>query len=121
MMLLSKLTRKELKLEIVDLSQLAQEIADKLRQSEPVRVANIQIRTGVSARADRQLLQIALTNLLSNAWKFTAKVSSAQIEFGTEEKDGRKVYFIKDNGAGFDMQFADRLFGVFQRFHSIEE
>jgi light-regulated signal transduction histidine kinase (bacteriophytochrome) len=70
---------------------------------------------------DPQLLRVALENLLSNAWKFTAKHPTARIEFGAVEQDGKMVYFVRDNGAGFDMAFADKLFGAFQRLHSMSE
>ncbi|WDT82825.1 MAG: ATP-binding protein (plasmid) [Candidatus Manganitrophus sp.] len=73
------------------------------------------------SRGDRGLLRIALENLLGNAWKFTSKRPKAIIEFGRVEKEGKPIYFIRDNGAGFDMAYADKLFGAFQRLHSLNE
>jgi len=82
---------------------------------------SVQIEEGLSTNGDKRLLRIMLGNLLGNAWKFTSKREQAEIVFGYEPKDGESVYFVRDNGAGYDMAFADKLFGAFQRLHSAEE
>ena len=82
---------------------------------------SILVEPGLTADCDRGLLLIVLENLLGNAWKFTAKRTEAQITFGREKKNGETTYFIRDNGAGFDMAYSDRLFGAFQRLHSEQE
>lgn len=117
----SKLARKDLKKESVDLSALAQGIVSDLRQGNPERNVSIKIEDGLVVNGDSQLLYIALMNLLGNAWKFTAKKDEARIEFGIERQRQGNVYFIRDNGAGFDMQYAGKLFGAFQRLHTLEE
>jgi signal transduction histidine kinase len=102
----------------VNLSALVTEIAEKHRSEDPQRVVNWKIASDVSVVGDAGLLRLALENLLANAWKYTGKIDHAEIEFGTEPGEGSQpVYFIRDNGAGFDMQFADRLFTPFQRLH----
>ena len=118
---LYRVTRSELAREEVDLSILAAEVAQDLRQREPGRAVEFVIAAGVSVRGDRQLLRIALENLLGNAWKYTGKRSRGVIEFGTVEADGAPVCFIRDNGTGFDMQYADKLFRPFQRLHRDDE
>ncbi len=79
------------------------------------------IQSGAVVEGDARLLRLALNNLLSNAWKFSGGREHAQIEFGSEESDGEIAYFVRDNGAGFDMVYADKLFGAFQRLHSVAE
>ncbi|HEY6019736.1 MAG TPA: ATP-binding protein [Candidatus Paceibacterota bacterium] len=91
------------------------------RSGEKVKVDNFDIQEGVKAFADAKLIEVALTNLLGNAWKFTAKAEEARIEFGTLERDGKTVYYVKDNGAGFDQNFSDKLFLPFQRLHAERE
>jgi signal transduction histidine kinase len=81
----------------------------------------VSIQKDIIIEGDRHLLEIALTNLLDNAWKFTGKTKNARIEFGTELKDGKPVMFIRDNGVGFDMTYVDKLFGAFSRLHTTEE
>jgi two-component system sensor histidine kinase/response regulator len=114
---LSKVSRAELRQQEVDLSALATAILERLREAEPDRVVETRIRPGVVVSGDGQLLRIALTNLLENAWKFTARQPEASIEFGLSSVAGERTYFVRDNGAGFDMAHADRLFGPFQRLH----
>jgi signal transduction histidine kinase len=105
----------------VDLSALAAAIVEELRHGEPARRAVVEIQAGVSAVGDERLLRIALENLLGNAWKFTRRRAEAHIAFGAEGGAPRPVYFVRDNGAGFDMTFAGKLFGAFQRLHSSRE
>jgi signal transduction histidine kinase len=118
---MSKMTSRELERERVDLSQLARDLADELRSQDPGRRAEFTIADGLVCDGDRTLLRGVLQNLLGNAWKFSVKAEPARIEVGLRDGDGRQVYFVRDNGAGFDMRFADKLFGLFQRFHSANE
>jgi len=118
---LSRLTRTEMQWERVDLSALAHEIAADLRRTQPERQVEFVIADGVVASGDARLLRVVLENLLGNAWKFTSKQALARIEFGHAEGEGESVYFVRDNGAGFDMAYAGRLFGAFQRLHSTTE
>jgi signal transduction histidine kinase len=118
---LSKVTRAELRQQEVDLSALASATLDRLRESEPERVVEVRVRPGVMVVGDGQLLRVALANLLENAWKFTAREPAARIEFGLTAVLGEPTYFVRDNGAGFDMAYADRLFVPFQRLHLVSE
>jgi light-regulated signal transduction histidine kinase (bacteriophytochrome) len=92
-----------------------------LRAAAPQRKAEIAISDGLTANGDPRLLNVVLENLLGNAWKFTANRAAARIEFGARRNDGVDVYFVRDNGAGFDMAYAENLFGVFKRLHSSSE
>ena len=118
---LSRLTRGELWRETVNLSALAQEIATELHRAQPERQVEFVITEGVVAHGDADLLRVVLENLLGNALKFTSKQTCAKIEFGYTEGEGAPVYFVRDNGAGFDMAYADKLFGAFQRLHRVDE
>lgn len=118
---LSRVTRTELKWEVVDLTLLAHEILNTLQQMEPERVVQYSVQPGLIARGDKQLLHIMLDNLLGNAWKFTAHNPQTFIEVGCNVTQERIIYFVRDNGAGFDMAYADKLFGVFQRLHDAHE
>ena len=118
---LSRVTRAELRRQDVDLSMLAQAIVDRLRESEPDRAVDVRIRPGLSAVGDGQLLRIALENLFENAWKFTARQPDWSIQVGLTHLPGEPAYFVRDNGAGFDMTYADRLFAPFQRLHLASE
>lgn len=115
---LSRVTRVEFHEETVDLSKMVEDIAAELRQRHPERDVRTVIRTGVVVQADGFLMKIAMENLLDNAWKFTGKSGQAEIEFGLTEKDRAGIYFVRDNGVGFDMAYADKLFGAFQRLHT---
>jgi PAS domain S-box-containing protein len=121
MLKLSRITRTEMNIGKVNLTRIAQSVIDELQKSQPQRHVDIRIANGLEVRADAGLMSIVLENLLCNAWKFTEKQAEAVIEFGLTAQDGKKVYFIRDNGAGFDMAFADKLFSPFQRLHSMEE
>jgi signal transduction histidine kinase len=118
---LSRMTSREIERERVDLSQMARELADELGAQDGGRRVEFVIAPGQFADGDRTLLRLVLQNLLGNAYKFTAKVPAAHIEFGARSDGGQTVYYVRDNGAGFDMRFADKLFGLFQRFHSANE
>jgi signal transduction histidine kinase len=115
---LSRLSRAHVGRSRVNLSQVAQEIAADLTEGDPERPVDWQIAPDVIAHADANLIRIVLDNLLRNAWKFTAQQPQARIEFGCLQQDGRPVYVVRDNGAGFDMAYADKLFRPFQRLHS---
>jgi PAS domain S-box-containing protein len=114
---LSRVARSEMRLARVDLTAIARSLAEDLRRRHPERDAEIIIADGLTAQGDPGLLRIALGNLLDNAWKFTEKRSGARIEFGCFRNDDKTVYFVRDNGAGFDMAYADKLFRPFQRLH----
>ncbi|MEA2723136.1 MAG: two-component system, sensor histidine kinase and response regulator [Gemmatimonadales bacterium] len=115
---LSRVTRAELREQDVDLSALATLILSRMQESEPARKVEIKVRPGVVVTGDGQLLRIALENLLENAWKFTGKQPESRVEFGATQASGEPTYYVRDNGAGFDMTYADRLFGPFQRLHA---
>ena len=115
---LSRVTRADLREQDVDLSTLAGLILARLQESEPARKVEVKIRPGVIVTGDGQLLRIALENLFENAWKFTSKQAESRIEFGVTQASGEPTYFIRDNGAGFNMTYVDRLFGPFQRLHA---
>ena len=114
---LSRIGRREMQLDRCDLSRLAQEVARALHEAEPQRTTEIEIEDGLIAHGDPQLLRIALDNLIGNAWKFTGRTPGAKIVVGSVERDGDRVYVVRDNGVGFDMAHAGRLFGAFQRLH----
>jgi len=118
---LSRVTRSEMRQETVDLSTLAQSIAKELQETQPERQVAFVIAPVLSTSGDSQLLHQLMENLLGNAWKFTGQHPKAKIEFGTSQVDGKETFFVRDNGVGFDMTYADKLFGVFQRLHSQEE
>jgi signal transduction histidine kinase len=117
MLHLSRVNRMEMTRERVDLSKMVAEIAAELPESAPERSVEFIIAPNLIAEADPRLLRIMLTNLLGNAWKFTSKRADARIEFGASTQDISQAYFIRDNGAGFDMTYASKLFGAFQRLH----
>lgn len=121
LMKLSRASRGELGCQPVDLSELATVIIEQFRKREPQRQVDVLIAPKLLADGDPGLLRIALENLLDNAWKFTAKRPQPRIELGSTQTNGAPHYFVRDNGAGFNMAYSDRLFGVFQRFHSEKE
>jgi signal transduction histidine kinase len=114
---LARVTKAELRIQDIDLGAMAEEIASTLTSAEPERQVRWEIEKSILVRGDRELIAIALQNLLANAWKFTGKVEEAVIRVGTRHEGGEQVCFVSDNGAGFDMAYAARLFGAFQRLH----
>jgi PAS domain S-box-containing protein len=121
MLTLARTTRREMVRERVDFSGMAQEIVSEFQKSEPERRVTFVIAPDMTVEGDRGLLRVMLENLLSNAWKFTSKQPDARVELGIRHDDGRDVYFVQDNGVGFDMKYADKLFGAFQRLHDSSE
>lgn len=117
---LSRLGRSELQDQPLNLSALAGSVAADLSKAEPQRIVQWRIAPGLHAQGDERLMRVALDNLLGNAWKFTGKQDQACIEFGATAESPR-AFYVRDNGAGFDMDYAGRLFGVFQRLHSASE
>src|SRR5208337_5619933 len=118
---LSRITRIEPQLMPLDLTAMAHSLATHLQEEKPDRRIEFIIQPDLRADGDNNLINIALTNLFDNAVKFTGKRSLARIEFGEAEVDGGKAFFVRDNGAGFDMANADKLFGTFQRLHKASE
>lgn len=122
MLALSRVMKAELHRGPVDLSALAEEVAQEVRATAPARSAEFVIHMGLRATGDPALLRAVMTNLLENAWKFTSKCPKARIEFGQRGIEaGQPVFFVRDNGAGFDMRYSEKLFGVFQRLHRQED
>jgi signal transduction histidine kinase len=118
---LSRITRVPLHRDRVDMTALAQKVCSEFTEAEPERQIDVCIAEGLVANGDARLLTVVLENLLGNARKFTGKQSSAKIEVGKEQQEDREVFFVRDNGAGFDMEYAQRLFTPFQRLHSDSE
>ena len=118
---LSRVTRSDIHIETVDLSLLASNICTELQQSEPERQVEFVIQTGLIAQGDARLLNVLLVNLLNNAWKFTCKHPTARIELGLITSHGIPTYFVRDDGAGFNMAYISKLFAPFQRLHSLQE
>ena len=118
---LSRVTRAEMDRRPVDLSALAAEVFAELQQGDPNRVVKLEITPGLTASGDKGLLRIVLANLLGNAWKYSRKRPEARIEFGKIPGEAEETYFVRDNGAGFDMAYAGKLFGAFQRLHGFDE
>ena len=121
MLNLSRVTRSPIHREPLDLSAIARSIAEELRQAEPSRNVEFLIQGGLTATGDSPLLRAALENLLRNSWKYTSGHDSAKIEFGRTPTNGNSPFFVRDDGAGFDPRYADRLFGAFQRLHTEAE
>jgi PAS domain S-box-containing protein len=118
---LSRVTRSDMNYDIVDMSELAREVAAELEKAEPDRKLKFKVAPGITAYGDGNLLKLALENLLGNAWKFTKRTGSPRIEMGITEHDGKQAYYIRDNGVGFDMKYANKLFKPFQRLHKATE
>ncbi|MEW6186163.1 MAG: ATP-binding protein [Thermodesulfobacteriota bacterium] len=121
MLKLSRVTRGELHREAVDLKAIVLEIADELKRTDPARQVEVIVGSGITVQGDLRLLKIALGHLLNNAWKFTARHPMARIEVDRMDREGETLFFIRDDGAGFDMTYGERLFGTFQRLHTQEE
>jgi signal transduction histidine kinase len=118
---LSRVSRVELQKKPVNIGELARQVAAELQTREPQRKVEVSIWDGMEATGDARLLRAALENLIGNAWKFTSKAELARIEVGVLRDGGKATYFVKDNGAGFDMAYASKLFGAFQRLHAASE
>jgi signal transduction histidine kinase len=114
---LTKISRGGIQKQTVDLSKMASSIIADLCKADPKRKVSVHIQGGITAYADEGLMELALSNLISNSWKFTSKKANAFIEIGTSEKEGMTVYYVRDNGVGFDKNIAEKVFWPFQRFH----
>ena len=121
MLNLARLTRAELNAETVDMSTVAQGVVADLRKADPDRQVVSEIASGLTVTADPNLLRVVLENLLGNAWKFTGSNPDGKIEFGVTQYKSQQAYFVRDNGAGFDMTYVHKLFGAFQRLHAFSE
>ncbi len=115
---LSRISRQEIEREEVNVSTIAASVIADLREAHPGRSVEVDIKEGLTASADQGLIEVVLSNLLGNAWKFTAKTEHALIEFGTIEQKSKIIYYVRDNGAGFDQQYAGKMFWPFHRLHS---
>jgi light-regulated signal transduction histidine kinase (bacteriophytochrome) len=114
---LSRIGRSELTARPISLSQIANEAAAAIRERHPARDVQLEIAPNLEVNADPRLLRIALENMLSNAWKYTSRAPQAQVSVGAQDGENGPVYFVRDNGVGFDMKYADKLFVPFQRLH----
>ncbi len=121
MLNLSRVTRSEMRRERLDLSAVCRSIAEELQRGAPDRDVTFVITEGLTVDGDSRLLRVAIENLLGNAWKYTSAHNRARIEFGLKQDNGRPAYFVRDDGAGFDPRYSDRLFGAFQRLHAMTE
>ncbi|MGD8640039.1 MAG: ATP-binding protein [Gammaproteobacteria bacterium] len=117
---LSRISRHSIKRKTVSLDQIAENILQQLQELDPDRKIDLNIEKGISAYGDEYLLRIVLQNLLGNAWKYSSKIQTPRIEFGYFERNSSKIYYIRDNGAGFDMKYYNKLFDAFQRLHGNE-
>jgi PAS domain S-box-containing protein len=118
---LSRITRSEMKPQVVDISQVAEEIIHDLQEAEHARRVKVVIAPDLTTKGDFPLLKVALENLIENAWKFSSKEAQAEIEAGRITTDSEEVFFVRDNGVGFDMAYSKNLFGAFQRLHGVDE
>ncbi|MBA3439966.1 MAG: hypothetical protein H0T92_08885, partial [Pyrinomonadaceae bacterium] len=120
---LSRVARGKVNCDTIDLSQLVQSVVEQLQKAQPDRRVEFRVTDNLITQGDARLMQIALENLLNNAWKFTAKQPHAQIELGITESKGENppAYFVRDNGVGFDMKYATKIFSPFQRLHGVKD
>jgi light-regulated signal transduction histidine kinase (bacteriophytochrome) len=123
---LSKISRQEIQRTKIDISELARSVVSELREADPGRSVDVAIADGLSVFADKRLMEIVLSNLLGNAWKFTSKAENAKIEFGVMttgrgEKSFAPTFYVRDNGAGFDPKYVEKMFWPFQRLHTEKE
>ncbi len=118
---LARISRIEMHKESVDLSAMAQQIATELTANDARRGVRFEVAPGLQAWGDKRLLQVALDNLIRNSWKYTGKRADARIEVGSVQSNGHRAFVVRDNGAGFDMKYADKLFGEFQRLHAASD
>ena len=118
MLALAQVKRTSLRAQTLDLSAIARSAWEDILSTEPARSVAFKVAEGLAARGDAVLVRSVLQNLLGNAFKYSRRTQGAAVEFGSSEQDGEKVFFVRDNGAGFDMAYADKLFGVFQRLHA---
>jgi PAS domain S-box-containing protein len=118
---LARLTRSELRHESVDLSSVVRATVTRLSAADPERVVELVVQDRLTAELDPELARALIENLVGNAWKFTSKMPLTRIEFGTIQKNGTRAFFVRDNGAGFEMAYASKLFGAFQRLHTLDE
>ena len=121
MLELSRVARCEVKMDSVRISDIANVLMMELTEAEPERRVDIRVEENLVVRGDAVLLHSALQNLLGNAWKFTSRRDRASIHFGCREENGERTFYVKDNGAGFEMRYADKLFSAFQRLHRPED
>jgi PAS domain S-box-containing protein len=118
---LARISRQEMRRQDINLGEVARKVAASLAESNPGRQVEIEIKAHMRAVCDPGLIEIVMSNLIGNAWKFTAKAASARIEVGVKRRDGQSVYFVRDNGAGFEMAYTKNLFAPFQRLHRRED
>jgi light-regulated signal transduction histidine kinase (bacteriophytochrome) len=118
---LARITRSPLQARFINISKIAEEIAHGLKEQQPERQVDFSITPDLMVEGDPHLLHAALENLIGNAWKFTSKKEKAYIEFGQLNRSKERTFFVRDNGSGFNMAYADKLFGVFQRLHAMTE
>jgi PAS domain S-box-containing protein len=121
MLKLSRVTQSEFNYQSIDLSKMVQSISDTFQKNNPNNNVKMTIQKGIVIQGDPHSMQIALTNLIDNAWKFTGREKHPRIEFGTTLQENEKIFFIRDNGVGFDMSYVGKLFGAFQRLHTMDE
>ena len=121
MLKLSRVSRAEFRHQEIDLSAMVKSICEEYQKNNPERAVETVIQEGITTKGDLQLIKIALVNLIDNAWKFTLRNEHTRIEFGGTAEGGERVFFIRDNGVGFNMAYVEKLFGTFQRLHSVEE